>query len=102
MDATQFDALMRRATRAPRRSVLAGLLAAFVPGLLGKRDIAAAPGDYDSRGQRCSSASTCNSPCRTCDEGRCVYACNNATEVCNASATTCNRLDINKGCCVPR
>jgi hypothetical protein len=48
MEAKRFDALTRRATRAPRRSVLAGLLATAVAGLLGTRGEAAGTGDYES------------------------------------------------------
>src|SRR5215212_2867342 len=99
MDTDRFDAIARLAARAPRRRVLVGLVAACVTGLVGRSGVVAAPGDYENRGQRCivsdwtTGANDCTSPCRYCDDGRCIYACNNTLEVCDASATWCNRAE---------
>jgi len=86
--------------------MLAGLLAAAVVDFLGQRRVVAAPADYENRGQRCSvtvdptgiATNDCNSPCRTCENNRCVYACTR-NQVCDANAVGCDPA-INKGCCV--
>jgi hypothetical protein len=101
MDTERFDALARLAAHASRRRVITGLLAVSVAGLLRQQGVAAAPGDYENRGQRCDGDDDCNAPCRYCnDTHRCVYACDeDPTQnlVCDASATSCGH----RGCCVP-
>ena len=113
MDADRFDAITRFAATSPRRRILAGLLggAATSVGLLLRTRGAAAEPYYEDRGQTCRYASDCNSPCRTChkenatdEEGRCVYACDNAIHTCDANARTCSSSvpQTSKGCCVCR
>jgi hypothetical protein len=90
MDGQQFDSIARSiALSINRRRVLAGL-AGGVAGALGlvcgQRGVAAA------RGRQCPIDNTtagCNKPCRMCCDGRCVYACPDATAVCNASSGQC-------------
>ena len=102
MDARHFDAITRLAATPSRRGLLAGMVAAALSGrgLRVPSHAAAAP-EYDNRGQRCDGPSACNAPCRTCDDGRCVYACD-ADQVCDAAGT---ELDAHcedvytKGCC---
>jgi hypothetical protein len=107
MDADRFDAITRFAATSPRRRILAGLLggAATSVGLLLRTRGAAAEPYYEDRGQACETYRDCNSPCRTCnDEGRCVYACDNAIHTCDANAQMCSPSvpQTIKGCCVCR
>jgi hypothetical protein len=112
MDADRFDAITRLAATSPRRRILAGMVGGVATSLglvFHMRGVAAAP-SYDDRGQTCSAALPCNAPCRSCDielgqiEGRCVYACPNATHVCAANGQgNCDaRISVDKGCCVCR
>jgi hypothetical protein len=95
MDAKRFDAITRLAAEASRRRVLKGVVGGLLGsgGLLrGWGEVAAGP--YDDRGQRCSPTQPCNAPCRACcpspgGGSRCVYGCDNATQVCDASSGRC-------------
>jgi hypothetical protein len=102
MDGQQFDGISRAlATGTRRRSLLKGVAVGAVGSLL--RGWSATAQEYDNRGQRCPSGSSleCNSPCRRCDSGRCVYACTEFGYVCSASSS-CSTQGLNKGCCVPK
>jgi hypothetical protein len=106
MDAKRFDAMTKDVAGRSRRRVLGGLLAGLAGGLglLGVQPGAAQ--DYENRGQRCNGNESCNAPCRYCHlvTGRCIYACDNASEVCIASQSGCldrNGNPMTKGCCVP-
>jgi hypothetical protein len=116
MDADRFDALARLTARSPRRRIMAGLMGGALAGgaLLSRGPEAAVAQYYVDRGASCSDASACTSPCRWCNrQGRCVYACPNATHTCDANwrgeaGEECpgfgvgDRYPISKGCCVPR
>ena len=98
MDSQKFDAITRSlATGSNRRRVLKGLAGGVAGALglaLGRRGAEAA------RGRQCPETSEgttvgCNKPCRICCGGRCVYGCNDATSVCDASSGTCvSRTDF--------
>ena len=106
MDADRFDAITRFAATSPRRRILAGLLGGAVTsvGLLLRTRGAGAEPYYEDRGQACETYRDCNSPCRTCNERRCVYACPDATHVCAANGQgNCDaRISVDKGRCVCR
>ena len=89
MDADRFDAITRFAATSPRRRILAGLLggAATSVGLLLRTRGAAAEPYYEAAGQACAAArhdGKCHKGTAR-DEGRCVYACPNATHICAAN-----------------
>src|SRR5215207_4449394 len=103
MDAERFDAITRLAATSSRRRFLTTLVGGVTTslGLLRAR-AASAEEYYEERGQACGGYLDCNSPCRICYEGRCVYACPNATHTCDAKARTCPGFELSKGCCVCR
>jgi hypothetical protein len=113
VDANRFDVLTKRAAGTSRRRILTALAGGFMGGVGLLREQPGAAQEYDKRGQTCTSNDQCNAPCRYCDidpgtdVGRCVYACNPTEQVCNASLTGTQCVDVNlkpltKGCCVPR
>jgi hypothetical protein len=112
MDPDRFDAISRLAATSPRRRILAGLVggALIGVGLLRREPDTAMAQYYEDRGATCDATRPCTSPCRWCNhQGRCVYACPNATHTCDANARgTCpgfgptDPYPISQGCCVCR
>jgi hypothetical protein len=113
MDAKRFDNWTKRAAGSSRRRVLTGLAGGFIGGLGLLRGQPGAAQEYDKRGQTCTTNDECNAPCRYCHidaltrTGRCVYACNQKEQVCDASlsAAGCGAIGGDayaKGCCVSR